>query len=297
MAELLLLTGFLGSGKTTLLVRLLETPGRTGVIINEFGAVGVDGAAVRRGGLEMRELNNGSVFCACIKADFTAALIELSRLPLDRVIVEASGLADPASMEAVLAAIAPLTERPYSYIGSVAVADAETLTMQLELLPAVERQLRYAGAIIVNKADAADPAPAAEAARRVNPGAAIYTAVRCEVDCERLLAAMAEPPAPEESLNTEAGRPKAFTLRSAAPVSREELAALIAALAPSAYRIKGFALTFDGLTAVSAVGRRVELSPAPEGAPAEIAVISSVGIRMLSLIAAALKPLGGRIGL
>ena len=80
MIKLIMLTGFLGSGKTTLLQKLIDeyAGSRTGILINEFGAVSVDSDIIRRDGLQMTELSNGSIFCACIKDKFVDALIELS---------------------------------------------------------------------------------------------------------------------------------------------------------------------------------------------------------------------------
>ena len=98
--DLILVSGFLGSGKTTFLRRFLtELPEqRLGVLVNEFGAVGIDGTLLRRDGLEMVELNHGTIFCFCLKQDFVTALIAFSRLPIQTLIIENSGMADPGGM-------------------------------------------------------------------------------------------------------------------------------------------------------------------------------------------------------
>ena len=77
--QLVLLTGFLGAGKTTFLNHILREyeNSRVGMIVNEFSQTGVDGALIRRDipGAEMVELNNGSIFCACIKDSFVDSLV------------------------------------------------------------------------------------------------------------------------------------------------------------------------------------------------------------------------------
>ena len=66
MIKLVLLTGFLGSGKTTLMQRTLEafSDKKIGVIVNEFGSVNIDAVLLKRDGIQMAELSNGSIFCA-----------------------------------------------------------------------------------------------------------------------------------------------------------------------------------------------------------------------------------------
>src|ERR1700730_9666574 len=99
-------TGFLGSGKTTLLQRFLASPEGQGtaVIINEFGAVGIDDALVRDSAEETVLLGNGCV-CCITRTDLQAALRRLvfdrergTVPPFRRIVIETSGLADPGPM-------------------------------------------------------------------------------------------------------------------------------------------------------------------------------------------------------
>lgn len=98
-------TGFLGSGKTTLINRILaeESGIKIGVIVNEFGAVGVDGELLGASdsGIQIRELANGCV-CCVVKNEFRAALKELLNKNLDHIIVETSGAADPSEIIKIL---------------------------------------------------------------------------------------------------------------------------------------------------------------------------------------------------
>src|ERR671932_1421926 len=97
-------TGFLGSGKTTLLARVLSAPSmaNTAVLVNEFGEVGLDHHLLRRVDERTVLLGTGCV-CCTTREDLAGALLELLGLDergeiprLDRVVIETTGLADPA---------------------------------------------------------------------------------------------------------------------------------------------------------------------------------------------------------
>lgn len=80
MLNVILITGFLGSGKTTCLQNILNAYNNEsiGVIVNEFGEEGIDGKLINKNNLNMIELNNGSIFCQCIKSNFIDALCEFA---------------------------------------------------------------------------------------------------------------------------------------------------------------------------------------------------------------------------
>ena len=101
----IVLTGFLGSGKTTLLNALLADPGfaDTAVVMNEFGDIAMDHDLLRIGGTEMM-VTTTDCLCCSAGSDVRASLFDLhaaarARLsrPFSRVVVETTGLADPAS--------------------------------------------------------------------------------------------------------------------------------------------------------------------------------------------------------
>ena len=85
MIQIVLLSGFLGAGKTTLMQRLLSSyeDHKIGVIINEFGEINIDARLVNRDGIEMAELSNGSIFCACIKDKFVDGLVAMSKKDIE----------------------------------------------------------------------------------------------------------------------------------------------------------------------------------------------------------------------
>ena len=296
MTRLYLITGFLGAGKTTLVKRLLALGGKTGVIVNDFGPVNVDAALLAKEGVVMAALENGSVFCACIKDRFVQSLIDLSAMGLKRLFIEASGLADPAGMARILHGIAPRLTVPYDYAGSVCVVDATHFIGLSDLLPALVSQAEYASAFIINKADLADEQTILAVGSELsalNPSAAQHVASYCAVDAATLLESLS-PSGKEarESFNTPENRPAAFVLRSIASAKRAELAAFLDEIAPHAYRIKGFALADEGMVEIEGTLGRALIEPyvgelPPQGAA--LVIISAEGIRLVSRIAKALS--------
>lgn len=155
--KLLIISGFLGSGKTTLLLeiarRLAADSERVAIIENEVGEVGIDGAYLRREGLEVQEMFGGCV-CCTLAVDLVTTLKKL--VPLykpDRVLLEASGVARPGD-------IVPTLRRYASVVQDIQVlvlVDATRYEMLLEVLqPLVTAQIRAADIVAVNKVDEID---------------------------------------------------------------------------------------------------------------------------------------------
>jgi len=291
MIQLLLLTGFLGAGKTTLLQRLLSEfkNEKIGVIVNEFGQAGIDGVLIEQNGIVMNELNNGSIFCACIKENFLNSLIALSSKDLSYLFIEASGLADPANMPQILRSIQPKTETPYDYRGSICVVDAENFPDYYSMLPALHRQVACSGAVIVNKADLADDASLSDVLEilgNVNPLAPIVVTTHCEADIHTIVKELKNPSLPEsESTNTRENRPTTIILSSEDILQEESLAQFLDAIKTGAYRIKGFARTEESVVYIS--GLKAHMNISPWDGPfhgTQIVVISAIGIQMVSLI-------------
>lgn len=296
MIKLVLLTGFLGTGKTTLLKRLLSefSDEKIGVIVNEFGQISIDGSLVEKEGIKMTELTNGSIFCACIKDNFISSLIALSKEDISYLFIEASGLADPASMSQIIRGISPQITVPYDYRGSVCVVDAETFLDYYDLLPALHQQVAYSGGTIVNKVDLVDEDKLSDILDKItsiNASSPIYVTTYCNVEFHKLIDELRIPDKPdEESSNTVESRPKTFVLTSDKIVPRIALEAFLHDLMETSYRIKGFANTEDGTIYISGVKNHMEILPWEEPATkTEIVIISAVGIRMMSMITNGLK--------
>ena len=290
MIQIVLLSGFLGAGKTTLMQRLLDTYAdrKIGVIINEFGEINIDAKLVSRDGIAMAELSTGSIFCACIKDKFVDGLIEMSKTDIEYLFIEASGLADPSNMGDIVAGIRKETNDNLMIKGSICVADGVSFLELVEILPALERQVKHANAVIVNKMDLIDDEVFCEITEKVaeiNPAVKIYAATHCDVNIQDIVEHFAPAVAvSEETTNTYESRPTTFIVRSDQPVEKDKLVQFIQAIAADSYRIKGFANTEEGTVEVSGVVNNLIISPWDQDEKTEIVVISSVGIKMLSLI-------------
>lgn len=305
MNNLVLLTGFLGAGKTTLMQNILNvySEKKVGVIINEFGNVNIDAALVKRDGIEMAELSNGSIFCACIKDKFVDSLIELSGQDLEYIFIEASGLADPANMPQILSGIANKTIVPYNYRGAICVLDGESFLDLYDLLPAIHHQVVHSNGVILNKVDLIeeDYLESVKAKiNEINSSAKIYPTSYCNVDIKKVIDEFGMVLSKGgESTNTVETRPNTFIVRAENPLPLENLKAFISDIVGSSFRIKGFADTDQGHMQVSTVGKNISFQPWEEPiTKSELVIISSVGIRMMSEITAAIdKNLKGKLHL
>jgi G3E family GTPase len=162
MIPVTILTGFLGSGKTTLLAGLLKSAelARTAVIINEFGEVGIDHDLVAASDESFVTLETGCICCK-VRGDLEATLADLvSRRvsgalpPFDRIVIETSGLADPAP---VMNAVMAESGRGAGLVleGVVTTVDAVNGLSTLEREPQAARQVASADRLIVTKLDLA----------------------------------------------------------------------------------------------------------------------------------------------
>ena len=291
-----MLTGFLGAGKTTFLQNLLEEykDKRIGVIVNEFGSVNIDARLVEHSGIRMAELQNGSIFCACIKDKFVESLIAMSGTEIDYLFIEASGLADPSSMPSILSGIREVLQRDLEYRHSVCIVDAASFQELSEVLVALKRQVAFSDIILINKADLVSEKEINEIIlqiNEINDHAVIACASYCKTDIRGLL----ERPSGlsmegEESTNTVSGRPHSIVLKQRKTIEEESLLSFLQDIAPSTYRIKGFAETENGPREISCVGTQIAVSPwKSKISDGRIVVISSVGIRIVSILCAAME--------
>jgi G3E family GTPase len=185
-------TGFLGSGKTTLIRRLLGHPGmnRAAVIVNEFGEVGIDHDLVAASSESVTLLSNGCL-CCVVRTDLQETLRELfaqrragAVIDFDRVLLETSGLADPAPVVQTLATDTLLAAQ-YRLDGVVTLVDAVNGAGQLDREAESVKQAALADRLLVTNTDLASAAAAAalrERLRAVNPHAELADVVQGEID-------------------------------------------------------------------------------------------------------------------
>ena len=149
------LTGFLGAGKTTLLNRILtERHGKKyAVVINEFAELGIDDQLVIDADEEVFEMNNGCI-CCTVRGDLIRVIGNLvkRRGKLDGIIVETTGLADPAPVAQTFFVDEDVKERT-KLDAIVTVVDAFHLRGQLEQTTEAEVQIAFADTILLNKTD------------------------------------------------------------------------------------------------------------------------------------------------
>ncbi|HET7867229.1 MAG TPA: GTP-binding protein [Burkholderiaceae bacterium] len=180
MKPVTVLTGFLGSGKTTLLNRLLQRPGLadTAVIINEFGTVGIDHLLVDHIDENLRVLASGCL-CCTVRGDLIDTLAALSerhereQVRFSRVIVETTGLADPAPVLHTLMAD-PAIAGMYRIDGVVTTVDAFNGLATLKRHREAVKQVGVADVLLLTKTDLVDAMALDELVehlRRLNPGA------------------------------------------------------------------------------------------------------------------------------
>lgn len=160
--------GYLGAGKSTLLNHLLAGSGdaRIGVVVNDFGAVNIDALLVSgstgSGGVQTVSLSNGCVCCTVDDEELEDVLGALAGRGLDLIVVEASGLAEPAAMVRRVV-LAP--DRRIDYGGLVYVADAAHLPATMDRHPSLRHHLALADLVVLNKIDLAAEHGTAEEAR------------------------------------------------------------------------------------------------------------------------------------
>jgi G3E family GTPase len=276
---LTVLTGFLGAGKTTLLNRLLKDPAlsQTAVIINEFGEIGLDHLLVEHIEDGVMLLSSGCL-CCTLRGDLVDTLEKLlrgldnGRMSFNRVIVETTGLADPAPVLHT-AMVHPYLVMRFRLDGVVTVVDAVNGAATLDAHAEAVKQVAVADRIVLTKTDLIDTPERREALaalrtrlRALNPAAPVIEAANASVpqlidcglydpaskipDVKRWLADEAYVPAQDSGhlhhhhdVNRHDARIRAFTLASERAISSsafEMFLDLVRSMhGPNLLRVKG----------------------------------------------------------
>ncbi len=271
--------GYLGAGKTTFINECLNRGLRNAaIIVNDFGEINIDASIISARHGDTLELSNGCVCCSIGTSLADTLFTILDRpTPPDMIIIEASGVADPASVAAythlqglVLAGIIVMVD---------AMNALETARNPL-LVAAFERQVRAAHLVALSKTDIAAPTMTSESRDLVtslNPGAAIVA-----VDALALADLVVDHPASGHDSTvpprTDGSAVSAFTSRVhrfATPPSLDVLREFLESLPQNAVRAKGAVETSDGtVVLVHKSGRHITTTPTSL-APTGLVIIST----------------------
>ncbi len=185
-------TGFLGAGKTTLVNKILQgqKARKVAVIVNEFGEIGIDGQLVIEEGEEqLVEFNNGCL-CCTVRDDLVKTLTKLTeRGDLDSILIETTGLADPAPVASTFFVSEEL--RPTLKLDAfVTLVDAFNFDRNLDGSHEAEEQIAFADILLLNKTDLVSPEDLQTLEKKLkalNPLAKIYYSEFSEVDLSKVL--------------------------------------------------------------------------------------------------------------
>jgi G3E family GTPase len=275
------LTGFLGAGKTTLLNRLVQQEGmsRVAVVINELGDIPIDHELVATSSENFSVLANGCICCS-VRTDLQDTLRELfarrrsgDTFDFDRVLIETTGLADPAPVIQSFSSDG-LIGAQYRLDGVVTLVDAVNGAGQLDRQPEAVKQAALADRLLLTKTDLAGPAAVAglrERLRALNPGAALRDVLMGEVEPQFILdLGLASSRADAAALERFLGAPA--TGAAARPASAGEQAAAAGSYLgdrlPSRHDpgIRSFSLRFDAPFRWAVFAAAIDLLTALRGA-------------------------------
>jgi len=186
------LTGYLGAGKTTLLNRILSEnhSRRYAVIVNEFGSVGIDSDLIIDVEEEVFQLNNGCLCCS-VRGDLIRVIEGLLRRRdrFDAIIVETTGLADPAPVAQTFFADEDIRQKT-RLDAIVTIVDAQHILHEIDHAPEAQVQIAFADTVIVNKVDLVTLEHIRRIEDRVlaiNPTASVHRATRGDVELGNVL--------------------------------------------------------------------------------------------------------------
>ena len=295
--KLYVLTGFLGSGKTTALLKILDQlkDHRIGIIQNEFGKLGIDGTILRRGDIEMTEINRGSIFCSCLKLNFVQALAEMAAKNFEYLFVESSGWGDPSNVMEILEAAKVVSGYEYHLKGVICFVDAVNFLEQVKDEESAFRQLKHCSLAVMTKTDLADEKQTAqvrEKIREINPVCRILTSVKGELEESLLTQELKEGlwAEPEETTNSIETKPKSIFMEYKGEVEKERLDQFLREISSDVHRVKGFCrLKEMGWTQVDVVGSLVDYKQAEteEETLSQLVFISKIGPMVIKKIFAA----------
>ena len=263
---LALVTGFLGSGKTTFLeaVAARHRDRRLVFLVNEISPRDVDGVRLRAAADRVLTVAGGSIFCRCVVTEFIHHLKDLPERhgapgsPVEGVVVEASGMADPTAAAPLLRETG--LDARYRLASVTALVDPGSIAKVIRTLPAARAQLEAASVVLLNKTDLAAP-DAVEAAERlvreIAPGARVLRTVRASAKVDLFGDSSPPPDCAGQLADCVDPRIGRLLLRFRGPADLGDLRRRLESLGDDVYRAKGFVPAPDG--------RRVAIDLSPAG--------------------------------
>ncbi len=183
------LTGYLGAGKTTLLNRILtyEHGKKVAVIVNEFGEIGIDNQLVVSTDEEIFEMNNGCI-CCTVRGDLIRIITKLMRRQFDHLLIETTGLADPAPVIQTFFSDEDVKQKTH-LDAVVTVVDTKHIAQHWDSDEAQE-QIAFADVILLNKIDLISASELQELElkiRAMNAIAKIYHTQNAQIEMSAIL--------------------------------------------------------------------------------------------------------------
>jgi cobalamin biosynthesis protein CobW len=268
----LLVGGFLGAGKTTLLRRLVRDPNvgpKLAVLVNELGALGLDGELIRveseSDALRTVQLDSGCL-CCTLKGEMGQALEELARpkvgAPPAQIVVELSGAALASEVHFQISTQA--LSASYHADGLVCVVDArQAPRWSAEAKDLFDDQLARADLVLLSKVDLASPAERQRTealVAAIAPGARVVPCVQGDID-PGLLLGLDNPRAPDSPRAAHSHALRGETVALPQAVSGPALESFLDEVATAFFRIKGWVDVQDRPCLVQCVGDQIEIVP------------------------------------
>ncbi len=300
MIPLALITGFLGSGKTTFLRHVVRThrDRRLIFLVNEFAPVDVDGPLIECSPDDLICVVGGSIFCRCLVTDFIRHLRAVAEraanpdTPVDGVVIEASGIADPGVVPRMLEETR-LAE-PFQLGRIVSVVDPGTFATLVQTLPNLSAQIAASDVALLNKTDLHPPEKleaTERALRAINASLDIVRTSFCVTDIDLFAPRGAAALDGRYALCADPNY-EVITVALDRPLDAHVLTSALRGLSDALYRAKGYFRTTAGLQHLDATSHAVTVRPAPRAdLPPRLAFIVRPGTRArLELLLANLAP-------
>ncbi len=258
MITYLFVSGFLGAGKTTLLNLMLRQYShlKLGVIVNDFGDLGVDASLLDQTHVsgQIKELKSGQIFCSCLSGSFINSVLAYRDICPDLVLVECSGLAKPSTLKDIVQVIDQKEPEKFSCLGMVSVVDALRHRVLEQSLMVIHEQLEASDLLLLSKTSlvpAADAQKLHQDLSRKYPDKPIlsFSPAGLNVDLVEMLqnrsGAYQTVDQTQHQGWGEAGRPMSFVLPPPTGITRADLLGRLQPFQSRWYRLKGTIVTRD----------------------------------------------------